>query len=263
MRNSVRLKLIPQLKIYNLNIKEIILQTILLLTEDNLYLENQAAEAFNKVVSRQDSQTVEMELGKLRSLEPTIQRFVIRQAVEQVKGDLTQISFGHIYDVLNKLEDGGRWELHLPDGIYALGDKNSLKVTRQKQVIKAIKPFRYVLPLPGEIKIAELGKTIRGTFVETIEKNQGEGVAFIDYATLGKELIVRNKQPGDRFSPLGVRGSKKLQDYFVDAKIPLAERETVPIVESAGKIVWVAGHRVDERAKVQPGTKRIVRLEMQ
>jgi len=262
VRNSVRLKLVPQLKIYNLNIKEIILQTILLLTEDNLYLENEAAEILPAVIVSQTPGEIRFSLDKLRGLETTIQRYILRLAVEKVKGDLAQLSFNHIREILEKLGSTEKWELHLPDGIFVLGERNILIVCREKPKNLETKPFRYVLPIPGEVRVEEAGKTLRGSFVESADKREDPAVAFVDYGALGKEVVVRNKLPGDRFSPLGLKGTKKLQDFFVDEKVPAEERDRVPIVESVGKVVWVAGRRLDERAKVTEKTKKIVKLEL-
>lgn len=261
MRNSVRLKLVPQLKIYNLNIKEIILQTILLLTEDNLFLENKAAEALGEAMISQNTGEVKLSLEKVKRLESTLQRYLLRLAIEKIKGDLTRLSFTHIHEILSKLEASERWELHLPEGIYVIGERGELTVCREKPASREIKPFRYVLPIPGEVKLEEIGRVVRGSFAEKIERGS-DSTAFVDYNALGKEVVIRNKLPGDRFSPLGVRGTKKLQDFFVDEKIPAEERDRIPVVESAGKIIWVAGKRLDDRVKVTDKTKKIVKLEL-
>lgn len=262
LRNSVRLKLIPQLKIYNLNIKEIILQTILLLTEDNLYLENRGAEVLNELTVSRNMGEIRIDAAKLKGQESILQRHALRLAVEKVKGDLTQLSFKHIQEIINKLGSTEKWELHLPDGIYAVGERNVLTVCREKPKTMETKPFRYLLSIPGEVKLEEVGRILRGSFAESIEKNAGNSTAYVDYNVLGKEIVVRGKLAGDRFSPLGLKGLKKLQDYFVDEKIPSEERDRVPIVESVGKIVWVAGKRLDERAKVTGRTKKIVKFEL-
>ena len=262
MRNSVRLKLIPQLKIYNLNIKEIILQTILLLTEDNLYLESKGAEILNELAVSRNIGEIRIDIAKLKRQETILQRHVLRLAVEKVKGDLTQLSFNHIQEIINKLGSTERWELHLPDGIFAVGERNALTVCREKPKIMETKPFRYLLSIPGEVKLEEVGRVLRGSFTERVEINAGTSTAYVDYNALGKEIVVRGKLAGDRFSPLGLKGMKKLQDYFVDEKIPSEERGRIPIVESVGKIVWVAGKRLDERAKVTPKTKKIVKFEL-
>jgi tRNA(Ile)-lysidine synthase len=262
MRNSVRLKLVPQLKIYNLNIKEIILQTILLLTEDSLYIENKAAEALAEVQIEQNAGEIKLSLPRLSKVEPAIQGHLLRLAIERVKGDLFQLSFGHIRGLLDKFDATERWEMHLPGGIFAAGARDVLTISREKSAALTAQEFRYSLSVPGEVKLPEIGRTFSCGYADKLDKNADRCVAFVDYAALGKELIVRSKLPGDRFAPLGVKGTKKLQDFFVDEKIPAEEREAVPVVESGGKIVWVAGLRLDERAKVTEKTKRIVRLEL-
>lgn len=262
LRNSIRLKLVPQLKIYNLNIKEIILQTILLVTEDNLYLENKAAEELDEIMVSRNFGEIRLNIEKLKSLEGTIQRYLLRLVIEKVKGDLAELSFNHIREILNKLDATEKWELHLPDGIYAIGDKNGVTICREKPKMPETRPFKYPLSVPGEVKLEEIGRVLRGSFVEGMGKGNDPSVAFVDYGQLGKEIIVRSKLAGDRFSPLGVKGTKKLQDFFVDEKVPVEERDRIPVVESAGKIVWVAGKRLDERAKVTDKTRKIVKLEL-
>jgi len=262
LRNSVRLKLIPQLKIYNLNIKEIILQTVLLLTEDSLYLENKISEVLSEVIISSNTEEIKIDISKLQSLELSLPGHILRMAVEKIKGDLTQLSFTHVHDILGKLEATEKWELHLPGGIFVIGNRGELVICKEKPKIREVKPFRYSLPVPGEIEIPETGRVVRGSFVEEIEKGNNPDVAFVDYDVLGKEIIIRNKLPGDRFSPLGVKGTKKLQDFFVDEKVPVEERDLIPIVESGGKIIWVAGFRIDEQAKITEKTRKILKLEL-
>lgn len=265
MRNRVRLKLIPQLKIYNLNIKEIILQTILLLTGDYEYLEIKAEEALEQLVISQSEEEIKLDISKLAKFEDAIQGHILRQAIENVKGNLTDLSHTHISDLLEKLEAKERWELHLPGGVYAFGNKDRLIFSHEKPKPLEKKEFKYTISIPGEVEILELGKKLRVSVISGNPRDKMNGkpnTAFVDYAALGKKLIVRNRANGDRFIPFGMKGSKKIQDFFVDEKIPVEKRDSVPIVESDRKIVWVGGIRVDERAKVAKNTKKVVKLEL-
>ena len=79
-----------------------------------------------------------------------------------------------------------------------------------------------------------------------------------DYDKIKKQLLVRNRRPGDRFMPLGLGGSKKLKDYFIDEKIPQKERERIPLLCDGNQIMWVIGYRMSERYKVDSDTKRIL-----
>jgi tRNA(Ile)-lysidine synthase len=82
-----------------------------------------------------------------------------------------------------------------------------------------------------------------------------------DADALGPRPFIRTWRPGDRFQPLGMQGEKKLQDFFVDEKVPRAERHRVPLLcATDGRIAWVVGYRLTEPFKVTPATKRVLRL---
>jgi tRNA(Ile)-lysidine synthase len=262
MRNRIRMKLISQLKLYNLNIKEIILQTILLLTEDSEYLEAKAEEALVQTSISCKPEEIRLAITKLQKLENPIQGHLIRKAIEIIKGDTSDLTYTHIYNVLNKIDASERWELHLPGGIYVVGSQNELIICREKPEVAPSRSYYYSLSVPGEVEIKELGKKMRAEFLENKIEEKDPNVAFVDYAPLGKDLTVRNKRDGDRFQPLGMKGSKKLQDFFVDEKIPVELRDSIPIIESQGKIIWVGGMRIDERSKVTKDTKKVVKLEL-
>ncbi len=262
MRNRVRMKLIPQLKLYNLNIKEIILQTILLLTEDSEYLEAKAEGILNEIAEWDDGEWIRIKTGRLRELENPIQGHLLRKAIEKVKGNLLDLTYTHACDILDKLDASEKWERHLPGGIFAVGNRDELVICREKPGAAARKRFSYSLSVPGEVEIEEIGKRLCAGFSEEEVREDDPNVAFVDYAALGKKLTVRSKEEGDRFQPLGMKGTKKLQDLFVDEKVPAEARDSVPVVESGGRIVWVGGLRIDERAKVSKNTTKVVRLEL-
>ena len=80
---------------------------------------------------------------------------------------------------------------------------------------------------------------------------------LLDRAALGSELLVRSWRPGDRIAPLGLGGTKALQDLFVERRVPRRERARVAVVEAGGEIAWVAGLAMSERFKVtlRPATR--------
>lgn len=71
-------------------------------------------------------------------------------------------------------------------------------------------------------------------------------------------LVLRRWNPGDFFYPLGMKGRKKLSDYFIDRKYPFAEKEKKTVLESGGKIAWIVADRIDDRFKVTNETRRVM-----
>ena len=87
-------------------------------------------------------------------------------------------------------------------------------------------------------------------------------LAIFDADRLILPLVVRPRKNGDFFYPFGFGKRKKLQDFFVDAKVPRDERDRIPLIISGEDIVWVVGYRGDERFKVTEGTNRVLKLEV-
>jgi tRNA(Ile)-lysidine synthase len=86
-------------------------------------------------------------------------------------------------------------------------------------------------------------------------------VPRLDAGLLAATLVVRSWRDGDRMRPLGLDGTKSLQDLFVDHKVPRSLRRVLPVVESAGEIAWVAGVAVSEAFRVTERTETVARLD--
>jgi tRNA(Ile)-lysidine synthase len=87
-------------------------------------------------------------------------------------------------------------------------------------------------------------------------------VAYFDMDKVVFPIVIRNFRPGDRFVPFGLKGTQKLKKYFIDHKIPRTERRHHPLVISGGEIIWIAGVRRSDRARVGPHTKAVLRVEL-
>jgi tRNA(Ile)-lysidine synthase len=78
-------------------------------------------------------------------------------------------------------------------------------------------------------------------------------LAEVDSDAVGQGICIRRRWPGDRFQPLGMQASKKLQDFFVDSHIPREERDSIPLFVSDRGILWAGGLRIAEWAKPRTG----------
>lgn len=117
--------------------------------------------------------------------------------------------------------------------------------------------------MPGETDLAEWGIRMEATILSrTMADPTGSKAdrVCIDWKQVHPPLQVRSWRPGDRFRPWGLKGSKKLQDLFVDAKIPREEREQIPVVMDQKGIVWVPGFRIDERAGIGSTSEEVLVL---
>jgi len=121
----------------------------------------------------------------------------------------------------------------------------------------------FTLKIPGETCLS--GWHIEAKIIpsEVIQDDAGGYKAYLDLDKTGDKLTVRPRQPGDRFQPLGMSQPKKLGEFMIDAKIPHAWRQQVPLVCSAQHILWVVGWRIDDRVKVTEDTKQILQLEFE
>lgn len=92
------------------------------------------------------------------------------------------------------------------------------------------------------------------------ERGGAAGVrAFIDADKICGSLVVRNRRPGDRISLKA--GTKKLQDFFVDRKIPREARDTIPLICDENTVIWIVGEAVNESYCVTPQTQQILEIK--
>ena len=120
-----------------------------------------------------------------------------------------------------------------------------------------------ILPVPGTLTLHALGVslTTRTLALAPEWKNRIEPRrTFVDLGTVTSPLSLRFPRPGDRFHPLGAAGSQKLQDFFVNNKVPRAMRPYVPLVLAGADILWVVGYRIAEPFKARPETRCVLEL---
>jgi tRNA(Ile)-lysidine synthase len=125
--------------------------------------------------------------------------------------------------------------------------------------------FRYPLSIPGEAVLPEAGWVVSAECQSSADRamtrnpSNASATAVVRGDLVGGTLSVRNRRPGDRFTPIGLCGRKKLQDFFVDRKVPRGDRDAVPlVVDAADRIVWVAGYGIDKAFRVTDPAQAVV-----
>ena len=264
LRNKIRSSLIPMLKEYNPAIIDTLSRTAAIFREENKYLDIIVAKTMMRLVSRKTDARIEFFLSPVEVMDKVLLRRVLRKAIEESKG-LRGISFTHIEDIIDLIKSGKAGDrIYIPRGIKAIKKYSTFVLTSEPPV----KLSTYVFEVPGEVFLKEAEISIKAFIVEKIAEYKidepGLWTAYgsFDADRLTFPLTVRPRKTGDFFYPLGFGRRKKLQDFFVDEKIPRDERDRVPLIISGDDIVWVVGYRGDERFRVKEETKRVLRLEV-
>jgi tRNA(Ile)-lysidine synthase len=272
----VRHELLPYLeRHFSPSVRSALGRVATLARSDEILLAREAASVAAQVL-RVTSESARIDGAELRRLPEAIARRVVLYALSSIRPQ-TAGALQHVEAVLDVVHE--RRTCADIQGLRVEHSRGSVVLVREDLARASAAPFRAELPIPGEVQIAEIGVTVHaeGPFVlepGTWNLNpgawglgpgawSGPDEARVAADELGKALVVRNRQPGDRLRPLGLGGRKKLQDLLVDRKVSRRERDRVPIVTDArGRIVWVAGHVIGEEFRVTEHTNAVIILKL-
>lgn len=265
LRNKIRSALIPDIiKNYNPAFKDEVLREIQVISEDQALLEKTTEKEWKSLARRKEGKVL-LDCSKMLKLSLALRRRLLRKAILAVQGNLYGIAFQHIEDVLNNVlmgESGA--SLDLPKGLIVYREYDIIGIAKGRDEKRLPADFSVLLKVPGDTEIPIWNKMISATVVPvekvTLPKTKDEAV--FDFGVVKLPLVLRRSQVGDKFRPLGMRGEKKLQDFFVDEKVPRREREEVLVVTSAEQIVWVVGRRTDDRFKLTEKTRQALILKV-
>lgn len=263
LRNRIRLALIPLIeREYQPNFREAVLRTSSILRGENDYLEKGAEEAYQKIV-REEGGTLSFKFSEYESLHQAIQWRVIKRILGRIDdGGMTmeEGEWSDVHKVYQKLHQSSpSFLLELPHGVRV--EKRYGLVLLGKGGVSPLPPFEVELTFPGCTFIEEIGKEVVIEETDQFRSYNGPSTtALMDYESLQFPLKMRNFRPGDRFYPLGVKGTQKLKDFFIDHKVPKFERPRVPLLISGKMIAWIVGYRIDERVKVTGKTKKVLKV---
>ncbi len=270
MRNKIRLELIPLLaREYNPNIMDTIIRSLNILRDEDIFLDNYVRKIFRDMVINVSEEIIQFDVKSFNSCEDPVKRRLVRCAVESVAGsEGIALSFQHVEEALSLLNHNKAGEIDFPAGVAAerRGDIFSIYL---RSAVTSIPPYEYTVSVPGDTIVYDAGVKIKTAIRIPSFLNKGlhgkteasRDTAYFDISKFSEPLIIRNRREGDLFCPQGMMGKrKKIKEYFIDLKIPRRDREKIPVLASPEGIMWIAGHRVDERFRVTPETKKILEV---
>ena len=269
LRNKIRLELLPMLETnYSPNIKTALVKLADILREDNQFILEETKKLVPKMLIKNNG-GVKLDLHAIKTIPLPLQQRLVRKAVNTISGNTQPLSVNH-WEQIKKLMNSGRTGsyLTLPGTAAVRKEYNSLLFVPQKYPKNAVEHINCELNVPGRNYIPETGWTIDTSLLEHSGNfPKGMEEAVFDYDRIHFPLRIRFRKAGDRFHPFGMKGSKKLKDYFIDRKVPAGERNTVPLLSDKRRIIWVMDPEkcgygiISEKVKVTGKTARILQIK--
>ena len=265
-RNRVRHHLMPVLSEYNPAIREALVRLSHAASLTSDYMELEVARAWLRVAKPHED-TVVLETEALRELHPLIRIEVLRRAYVEAVGNARRLGEVHLTAMSDLIFAPAGRAVSLPRGFLLRAEGARLWLGPADVSDCPYPPLggshRVHIPSKRDEETAELtGWTVDvRSCTPPASMSEGPLVSYLNPDKLEHDLWVRGRRPGDRFQPLGMVNAKKLQDFFVDEKVPRTWRDRVPLLVSESGVAWVVGYRVSEWARAIPGSHRAWRIE--
>lgn len=262
-RNKVRRVLLPALeRVFGERVVDNITRTGAILRQQELFVKAQVEGLLAREARTTAFGKIVLDLKKFRRDDAFIRQLVVAACYESLTGSLKDFDQAAAQRVIDLVRAKiGR--VDLTSGVVAEIADDRLYLYREERrkpsvmtVTKSVMVLRtYGLELSvSELSAAELTqRELRGG------KNMR---VFVDKNAVSGRLAVRSARPGDRFRPLGLQGSKKLSDFFIDRRIDRPLREEIPLLLCGKKIVWIIGQEIADEVKITARSKRALKLEV-
>jgi tRNA(Ile)-lysidine synthase len=262
LRNRVRLDLLPHLqRDYNPRLKAAVWRLMALLQEDERLLAETEDQAWNAVGRWVTPECAALAIPLLFALSPALQMRLLRHTLGRFlpHQEITSTQVKNLVDLAQGEKSGGTI------------------IWGNCQVARAGSELHFFLRLPPPLKsrstlLPGLGMVESEDGWRLQARNLSEpppalrpespAIVWLDYDQTIFPLSLRQVLPGDRFWPAGAPGTKKMQDFLVDAKIPRWLRPHLPLVTSADSTIWVPGMRLAEPAKLTPQSAKVLELSI-
>ena len=253
-RNKMRVEILPFLeRNFGNALRMNLCRTAEILQEEDSLLEEMAQD----IISR-EKRTDVLDMKQLKASPVALQRRVMRLWLWHAEAPLP--SGFETVERLLALEEGDKEQLG--EDVYAILRAGALQIihtTPIQRLAQKVNPRGQTQW--GDVTI--ICKVAKG--IESVAHGAGgyPAVCTIDPDALaGKPLMARSRQPGDRIQPYGMKGTKKVQDVFVDAKVPEHIRDAVPLLVCGDEVVWIPGYRIANRFAVNGKQSASLRIEV-
>jgi tRNA(Ile)-lysidine synthase len=266
LRNRIRHEFLPSLR-ENYNPKAVwaLNRLAAIVREEEDFWNRQVESAFQDLVLEQTKGRLALSASGLADLHPAFLRRMVRHAVLSLRGSLKRLAHHHVEALVHLARQSspcGR--LDLPHGVKAVRDRDELVFMLGPPEERP--RFEYQISAMGPTLIRESGAFLHLSVCNASQVGEPRkyppSTALFDLAAVSFPLTVRSLKEGDRFKPLGMSGSQKVKTFFINHKVSRSKRRRCPILLSKGRIIWVAGYRMDDSVKMTEETKEVLKAEL-
>ncbi|HXV82190.1 MAG TPA: tRNA lysidine(34) synthetase TilS [Candidatus Binatia bacterium] len=261
LRNWIRLKLMPQLKEKaGCNLPSRLAQQAALIREEEEFLQRLAQAELGRIRTAEG-----IDRGALLKCDKALQRRLLRVWIEAERGHLRGLDFLHVEALLDLVKAGPpQGRLAIPGGWELVKEYEGLRLEkRPRNSSQPCACYSYDLQVGEDLQIDEAELMIQARAISPPLARLPDDFmeAVFDRAFLTPNLTLRNFRHGDRFQPLGMAGHKKVKELFIERKVPLSMRTSLPLLVLGNEVIWIPGYARSEVAKVTSATQSILHLK--
>jgi tRNA(Ile)-lysidine synthase len=261
LRTHVRQEILPAIRSLNPGLGRTLARTADLAAADADFLEGLASAAATERTGVDGT----LSLTSLGGLPEGLRGRVVRIWLKQQRGTLRGVGAVHLNALLRLAEGEGESRcLQVPGGGVIVRQYATLQFESEARAES--RQFRHALIDGDTFQLAggwQVSAALSSAPCELALAERSLWRFWADAEILGGGLVLRNAAPGDRIRPLGLRGHRKLQDIFVDRKVPRARRWEHPVLEAGGRVLWVPGLVRSDHAPILPETRRAWRVAIE
>jgi tRNA(Ile)-lysidine synthase len=269
-RNQVRLDIMPMLRSYNEQLPESLNRLADMMQAEDDYMEEATASVFTKLVTL-ESPNFRLSRLDFARLPVALQRRLIKLILNYLALGVETIDFARVELMRTAIlqDQTSNLKLDIKEHVCLVREYDDI---RFQTLTAAIGAYTYPIALEDvELSLPEAGGKLSFTVYERkqanlelpYESSPACTEAFFDLEQLELPLTVRSRAEGDRMQPLGLNGTKKVKDMFIDAKIPPSQRNAAPlIVDAKGQVLWIPGLRHSKHAQVSAETVHVLHMKL-
>lgn len=256
-RNRIRHGLIPYIKEnFNPSCEDALMRLNELCSDDNDFIDSYTKQKLKSLTQRSTDSSITLNRVQFNAEHIAVKRRLIRAVLERLCIPLKDVHMVHVDSCIKMMEDSQSGATSRISTCNVILEQDGATFYSGKRH----DGFELELLPEQEIFIPEVSITVSAKYVDSMGKADANCV-FVDADGIDGAITVRSRRDGDKLIPFGMNGTKKVKDIFIDKKIPLSQRNNIPIFVYNNKVIWVSGCCISDEFKITEHTRKILQLK--